>query len=224
MVEQSLDEHEIDLADCRGQCYDNGANMTGKVRGVQARILNKNPLVTYSSCASHTLNLGGVHAARACPEIDIFFGFINQLYKLFSDSRHRWEILQRVSGCSLQSLSNTRWSAWIEAVRPVAKHLPRVIQALDTVITSGKFTSEAKAEAQGLKSYFQSFNAVLLLTFWVKVLQCIEDRNLTSQSSTISLDVQAVNTKELKEEIACMRASWDSFLTDGPWASNPSWK
>lgn len=188
--------------------------MAGKVRGVQARILNKNPLATYSPCASHTLNLVGVHAARACPEIDIFFGFINQLYKLFSGSLHQGEILQRVLGCSLHSLSDTRWSAWIEAVRPVAKHLPGVIQALDTVITTGNLTSEAKAEAQGLKTYFQSFNAVLLLTFWVKVLQCIDDRNLTSQSSTISLDVQAVNIKELEEEIACMHASWDSFLTE----------
>ena len=214
MVEQSLREHGIHIADCRGQCYDNGANMAGKVRGVQARILNKNPLATYSPCASHTLNLVGVHAARACPEIDIFFGFINQLYKLFSGSPHRWEILQRVLGCSLHSLSDTRWSARIEAVRPVAKHLPGVIQALDTFITTGNLTSEAKAEAQGLKTYFQSFNAILLLTFWVKVLQCIEDRNLTSQSSTISLDVQAVNIKELEEEIVCMRASWDSFLTE----------
>uniref|UniRef100_A0A3B4ZP78 DUF4371 domain-containing protein n=1 Tax=Stegastes partitus TaxID=144197 RepID=A0A3B4ZP78_9TELE len=214
MVEQSLSEHGIDIADCRGQCYDNGANMTGKVRGVQARILRKNPLATYSPCASHTLNLVGVHAARACPEIDIFFGFINQLYKLFSGSPNRWEILQKVLGCSLHSLSDTRRSARIEAVRPVAKHLPSVIQTLDTLITTGNLTSEVKAEAQGLKTYFQSFNAVLLLTFWVKVLQCIEDRNLASQSSTISLDVQTANIKELEEEIACMWASWDSFLTE----------
>lgn len=99
-------------------------------------------------------------------------------------------------------------------MRSVAKHLPGVIQALDTLISTGNLTSEAKAEAQSLKTYFQSFNAVLLLMFWVKVLQCIEDRNLTSPSSTISLDVQAVNIKELEEEITHIRASWDSFLTE----------
>lgn len=36
----------------------------------------------------------------------------------------------------------------------------------------------------------------------------------TSQSSAISLGVQAVNTKELEVEIACMCASWYSFLTE----------
>lgn len=120
MVEETLDQHGIDISDFRGQCYDNGANMAGKVKGVQARILSKNPLAKFSPCASHTLNLVGVHAARACPEVDLLFGFINQLYKLFSGSPHRWEILQKVLGYSLHILSDTRWSARIQAVRPVA--------------------------------------------------------------------------------------------------------
>ena len=81
-------------------------------------------------------------------------------------------------------------------MRPVAKHLPSVIQA------------------HGLKTYFQSFNSVLLLTFWTKVLQCIEDRNIISQSSTISLDVQAANIKELEGEIALLRSSWNNFLKE----------
>ena len=97
MVEQLLGQHGIDIADCRGQCYDNGANMAGKVRGVQARILSKNPLAKYSPCASHMLNLVGVHAVRACPEIDIFFGFINQLYNVFSGSPH---LTKRVVLCT----------------------------------------------------------------------------------------------------------------------------
>ncbi|KAK0137815.1 Zinc finger MYM-type protein 1 [Merluccius polli] len=33
----------IPFEDCRGQSYDNGANMKGKNKGVQARLLEKNP-------------------------------------------------------------------------------------------------------------------------------------------------------------------------------------
>ena len=99
-------------------------------------------------------------------------------------------------------------------MRPVAKHLPSVIQALDTLISTGNLSNDTKAEAHGLKTYFQSFNAVLLLTFWTKVLQCIEDRNIISQSSTISLDVQAANIKELEVEIALLRPSWNNFLKE----------
>lgn len=32
----------IDIGDCRGQGYDNGPNMSGRVKGVQAQILKKN--------------------------------------------------------------------------------------------------------------------------------------------------------------------------------------
>ena len=79
-----LDEHGIDLKDCRGQGFDNGANMAGKMKGVQARILQKNDAALFSPCAAHTLNLVGVNAASCCRDAITFFGNVNRLYKLFS--------------------------------------------------------------------------------------------------------------------------------------------
>eukprot|EP00064_Thunnus_orientalis_P020742 superscaffoldBa00005877_g20887 len=98
----------------------------------------------------------GVHAVQACPDIDTFFGFINQRCKLFSASSHRWGISQKVLDCSLHRLSGTRWSACREAmrpmaVRPVAKHFPDVIHALDALATTGNLTNEARSEAQTLQ-------------------------------------------------------------------------
>ena len=50
-------ELQLELSDCRGQSYDNGANMKGKHSGVQARMLDINPKAVYVPCANHTLNL-----------------------------------------------------------------------------------------------------------------------------------------------------------------------
>lgn len=86
MIEAVLEENGIPLKDCREQGYDNGANMSGKVKGVQAEILKANLLATYSPCASHTLNLVGVHAAASCTEVSTFFGSVNRLFNLFSAS------------------------------------------------------------------------------------------------------------------------------------------
>ena len=47
----------IDIQNCRGQGYDNGANMKGKNNGVQAHILNVNPRAFYLPGACHNLNL-----------------------------------------------------------------------------------------------------------------------------------------------------------------------
>lgn len=38
-IDNVLHDHGIDISDCRGQGYDNGANMSGKSKGVQAQIL-----------------------------------------------------------------------------------------------------------------------------------------------------------------------------------------
>lgn len=127
MIENVLQDHGMDIADCRGQGYDSGANMSGKIKRVQAHIMKKNPLATYSSCAAHTLNLVGVHAAESSPEVATFFGNINCLY---SASPERWAILRKKTGCSLHKLPDTCWSARIDTVRPIAEHLPSVMRPL----------------------------------------------------------------------------------------------
>ncbi len=33
MIESVLMDRGIDISDCRGQVYDNGANMSGKIKG-----------------------------------------------------------------------------------------------------------------------------------------------------------------------------------------------
>ena len=58
-------ELQLELSDCRGQSYDNGANMKGKHSGVQARMLDINPKAVYVPCANHTLNLVVVDSANS---------------------------------------------------------------------------------------------------------------------------------------------------------------
>ena len=43
LLKNTLSKHNVDMLDMRGQGYDNGANMRGKYRGVQARVLSENP-------------------------------------------------------------------------------------------------------------------------------------------------------------------------------------
>lgn len=86
MILEALQSNGMPLQECRGLGYDNGANMSGKVKEVQAQILKVNPLATFSPCTSHTLNLVGVHAAESCPEVATFFGSVNRLYNLFDAS------------------------------------------------------------------------------------------------------------------------------------------
>lgn len=177
-------------------------------------MLKKNNLATYSPCDSHTLNLVSVHAAESSSEVSTFFGCINHLYTFVSASSERWAIYKEQTGCSLHHLSDTRWSARIEAVKPVAKHLPSVIKALDSIVMTCSLTSEARSEANGPRKFLMSFDAIVLLTVWLKVLQSIENRNVILHSGKISLEIEAANIRALTEEIQSLRDAWNSLLAE----------
>ena len=77
------EELGLNLADCRWQCYDNGANMKGKEAGVQARLLEINLRALYVPCANHLLNLVVVNCTKSSTEALLFFGVHAPSYSLF---------------------------------------------------------------------------------------------------------------------------------------------
>lgn len=64
LILNRLEELNIPFQDCRGQSYNNSANMKGRNKGVQARLLEENPRALYVPCGAHTLNLMGADAAK----------------------------------------------------------------------------------------------------------------------------------------------------------------
>ena len=85
----------LNFADCRGQCYDNGANMKGKKAGVQARLLEINSKALYVPRANHSLHLVVVDCAKSSTEALLFFGVLAQLHTVFSSSTLRWTIMKK---------------------------------------------------------------------------------------------------------------------------------
>ncbi|XP_016311368.1 zinc finger MYM-type protein 1-like [Sinocyclocheilus anshuiensis] len=63
-----LHEMDINICNCRGQCYDNAANMSGVYNGLQAHIKDINPLAEWVPCAAHTFNLVGINSVNCCTE------------------------------------------------------------------------------------------------------------------------------------------------------------
>ena len=214
MVLSRLDHYKIPFSDCRGQGYDNGSNMSGKVKGVQARLHKKNNLAEFSPCGAHTLNLTGVHAAALCPETVTFFGCVQRLYVFFSGSPARWKILKEEIPSSLHSQSDTRWSARVDAVRPVSTHLPGILTALDKSLDNSCMTHEMRAEVRSLKLYFTSYSAIVLAAFWFKVLSSIDLRNKIIQSRGISLESEMSLISDLCAELRQLRDKWADILSE----------
>lgn len=90
---RTLDMFEINILDCRGQSYDNAANMSGIYNGLQAKIKEINPLAEYIPCSAHSLNLVGECAAECAQEACWFFGLLQEIYTFFTASTERWETI-----------------------------------------------------------------------------------------------------------------------------------
>ncbi|XP_065674141.1 zinc finger MYM-type protein 1-like [Hydra vulgaris] len=122
---------DLNILDCRGQSYDNGANMKGKGKGVQARFLEMNPKALYVPCATRSLNLVIVDGALSSISAISFFGVLSRLYTLFSSSPPRWEILKSCVAISVKPQSDTRWESRINCVKPLRFYLKEILEALE---------------------------------------------------------------------------------------------
>lgn len=126
---QKLKLDGLDIANVRGQGYDNGANMSGKYNGVQAKIQQINKYAQVIPCAAHSLNLAGVNAASITSDMIIFFGIVQKLFTFFSGSTIRWEVLMKNINISLKCHADTRWSSKAKAVNTLHTQLPQVVTA-----------------------------------------------------------------------------------------------
>ena len=84
-----FEELDLNLRDCRGQCYYNETSMKGKEAGLQAKFLQINSKAVYVPCANHLLNLVVVDSAKSSTKALLFLGIMSQLYVLFSLPKKR---------------------------------------------------------------------------------------------------------------------------------------
>ena len=84
---------QLNINDIREQSYDNRSNMKGNKQGVQRRLLDINPKAFYTPCGSYNINLVLCDMTNSCTKAVSFFGVAQRLYKLFSSSTKRCNIL-----------------------------------------------------------------------------------------------------------------------------------
>lgn len=215
VVLATLKSYGLDIANCRGQSYDNASNMSGHYTGLQARILERNPLAVYIPCSAHSLNLVGKHAAESCKEACAFFCLLQYLYTFFTSSTHRWEILQEhlssvPNTLALKRLSDTRWSAREDACRSLNRNWTQVIQALTTIKENTAESPGTCKEAEGLLNKLQRLETALMSGLWGTILERFGAVSKKIQS--IAIDVGIV--VELYESlIQFVRDTREIFLT-----------
>jgi len=187
-ISSKLKEDGLNIMDCRGQGFDNGANMAGVHNGVQAHIISKNDLAMFVPCAAHSLNLIGVHAAQTSPTIITFFGVIQKLFTYFSGSTSRWEKIKNVLKITLKSHCETRWSTKKQAVSVLKNNIKGVYEVLEKLSEDSKLNNDTKIGAKHLL-YQVNLKFLCLLNLWYIVLNQIDYVNIALQTKNQTIDV-----------------------------------
>ena len=129
---KSLEDNGLDIQNCRSQCYDNAAVMSGKISGVKTRIKKINPQIVFVNCDNHSLNLVGVNASKQEIISISFFDNIEFVYNFFAKSTLRWEILTSKLKITLKRSCETRWSSRHDAVNILSENFAAVLDVLDS--------------------------------------------------------------------------------------------
>lgn len=154
-----------------GQGYDGAGNMSGKRRGVQARIQQQIPNAVYTHCRAHCLNLAIVHA---CSETFVknMIGTVQTVAFAFNYSSKRLLKYQDTletdpqsteamgNRSKLANLCDTRWTAR-------AKALDTFLCSYSTVVNALEFLADdmdAKAAAYRLSVSTFEFVITLVTT------------------------------------------------------------
>lgn len=170
-----LSNMNISVENMRGQGYDNAANMKGKNVGVQKRILQINPRAFFIPCTAHFLNLVVNDAAMNSTIGVAFFNTVQKLYVFFFASTHRWAIFQKhLTSLTLKLLSETRWEARIDAIRPLRYYMKDICVALLEVADDNSSDELARHEAEALVSSVCEFKLLCCLVVWHDILYKIK--------------------------------------------------
>lgn len=214
IVLETLIKHDLDVANCRGQSYDNASNMSGRYTGLQARIKEVNPLAVYVPCSAHSLNLVGSCAAECCNQSVTFFGLLQELYNFFTASTHRWKILQSYlhkGSKTIKNLSQTRWSARNDACQSLYNSYDNIKNAIESI--NGDVTEKPKTrhDASSILKLFESLEMGFMTVFWADVLGKLDSVNKKLQSVDIDL-MQVVDLyKSLEGYISNIRDRYDNY-------------
>ncbi|XP_076660746.1 uncharacterized protein LOC143364134 [Halictus rubicundus] len=175
-----LAEDGLEIANVRGQSYDNGANMAGKYKGVQAQIIALNENARFIPCTAHSLNLIAA----------------------------RWKLLQTELKTTLKGSCDTRWSSKANAVHAMNCQLPTIVNMLKKMTESDQNTGDKIVQAKSILKSIQTFEFTGRLKFWDSLLSKINRINLALQDKNFDIARATGMIKGLLSQLTIYRETF----------------
>lgn len=215
----ALAAYDLKLEDCRGQSYDNAANMSGCYAGLQALIIESNASAMYIPCAAHSLNLVGASAVESIREAAIFFDYLEDFYKFLTCSTARWELLQEnlASGQKVvKRVTGTRWSSRYNACSAFTASFKPLMNVLNHIENNEFEKPENRRKSAGLRKNLNKFESVFMTVLWTAILERFQKTSVHLQAVLTNLKGVINDYKSLIDFVNELRTDemFEKFLND----------
>lgn len=184
------------------QSYDGAPNMAGKYNSVQKYIRDKWSNAIFVHCYAHKWALVVRKACTGMKDVDLFFGFIDNLIGFFRSSPKR---AQLISG-SLPSSSVTRWLTRGKSVRSIHSKYDEIRASLESLECNVVFDSITRDEAKGLLHRLRNIHNVFFLNFFKDIFDLSDILTKRLQSSKLNPSEIEGKVKDYKVNIQRMRS------------------
>ena len=216
----------IDFSRLRGQGYDGASVMSGVRGGVQKLIkeMCQSP-VPFVHCASHNLNLVINDMVACIPQNTKFFTIMQEIFNFFGKSLNRWRELameEEKGSLTLKKLCTTRWTSRINAVRALRDRYVHILKVLAQLSLTSDNPNE-KCIASGLRKKMESFEFVVFIVFWERILRSFDKASQELQSKSIDLSKASRLLNCTSNELQHLRNNFESVLETAT-AIAVSWK
>lgn len=152
LITSTLKQFGLPITDCRGQCYDGAANVSGHITGLQKRIIDIEHRDLYVHCVAHTLNLVVQDGMLKVEKSRDFLCMIKSIIVFVFSSTKRQVIFnafqtkQDFHTTSLRPFCPTRWCMRIKSLKNLYDKYAILIQFLKDC-SKEKTESGAKASS-----------------------------------------------------------------------------
>lgn len=219
---QCLQDWGLEVGDIRGQGYDGAANMAGKFKGVQARILTLNEKALYFHCAAHCLSLCVVKSCQvvqvknmltALKDVAAFFNFAPKrqrklevvLSTAFPDKKKQ----------KMVDLCKTRWVEKHTAFETFADLYQVLFDCLGQITEdSAQWDGETVTKAAGYLHCLSTGNFLVAFVVTRKCLQYLKPLTVNLQKKAQDICAAYREITDLTNCIQELRRNVDAVFPD----------
>uniref|UniRef100_H3ASM7 Uncharacterized protein n=1 Tax=Latimeria chalumnae TaxID=7897 RepID=H3ASM7_LATCH len=160
-VVKDVVQFNLDIRNCRGQCYDGVANVSGVLSGLQARVKAEEPRAVYVHRMAHSLNLVVQDVMQHILFGRNFLTMIRELIICIPISPKKFaciEALQKTEDTAqrLHPFCPTRWCLHVTSLRSVDSNYATLLKFLDEIGNSD--VTDTGAKAHRFLTQLQKFN------------------------------------------------------------------